>query len=361
MGVHRRLAAALLVAITVLLVVGGSAVAQEQERRPILWVVDTEPKIYLFGTMHVGDPRVLAHPAVLEHALKESDAVYTEVLLDAAPPAAMVQRMRLPAGQTLDKILPKELYERTAKLLEGKGPPLQMFNGMKPWVILLRLQLLDADPATQKGVALDAELAKSAKTDGKVVDALETVDEQLDIFDGLTNDEQVKLLEQTVTQIEKARADDATPLEKLTKVYLEGDEEKLLQLMYSELDPDDELSNRLMKKVLDDRNVRMVKRMLEKAFAAPDKTHFVAVGAGHYPGEKGIVALLRKTGFKVRRLNAMADLVPETKLRRGRSGSRPARAPATTRPAVARSSRPRYRIRRFGPFCWRECCPCPCP
>ena len=59
--------------LTWLLVGSATAWAEDAKaapRRPILWVVDTEPRIYLFGTMHVGDPEVLAHPPVLAHALE---------------------------------------------------------------------------------------------------------------------------------------------------------------------------------------------------------------------------------------------------------------------------------------------------
>lgn len=364
MRIHRRLASAALALVVTLLLVGSStawadgpkkSAKKAGHRRPILWVVDSEPKIYLFGTMHIGDPRVLAHPPVLEHALKESGALYTEILFDGATPKKMGERMRLPDGQTLDKIIPKDLYDRTAKLFEGKGPPLQLFNSMKVWVVFLRLQLLDAGEDTKKGIALDSELAKQAKEAGMDIGALETVDEQLDIFDGLTTEEQVKLLDQTVTQLAKAKEAGVKPIEALKAVYLEGDEDKLLAMMYSEYDPTDELAVKLMKKVLDDRNVNMVKRMLTKAFAAPEKTHFVAVGAGHMPGKNGIVALLRKTGFKVRRLNSMADIAkPKRKRAATPAAASPSSRASRARPANAR--RCCVRVRRIGPFCWRECC-----
>ena len=57
-----------------------------------------------------------------------------------------------------------------------------------------------------------------------------------------------------------------------------------------------------MKKLLDDRNVRMVDRMLERAGKAPKRTYFVAVGAAHFPGETGILRLLEKKGKKIKRV-----------------------------------------------------------
>ncbi len=363
MLIHRRIVSfALLTAA--LLLVGGTAWAEDKKksgpRRPMLWVVDMEPKLYLFGTMHVGDPKVLAHPPVVKHALKESGALYTEIDFNEQTTQEMAKRVRLPDGQSLDKIVPAELYARTEKLMEGKGPPLKMFNRAKVWFVIFRLQMLDADPKTQ-GNALDLVLAKDAKEAGKNVGALETVTEQVDIFDNLSTDEQVRMLEETVARLEKARKEGVSPLESLKQVYLSGDEHALWKAMYSEFDPNDELSVRLMKQLLDDRNVRMVKRMLQRALAAPEHPHFVAVGAGHMPGEMGIVSLLRKTGFTVRRLNSMADVEKPKAKRKRVAATTPAAATTPSSRARPAAARPRIVIRRFGPFCWRECCCPPAP
>ena len=72
----------------------------------MLWEVDTKPKIYLFGTIHVGDPRVIAHPPVVQKALDASQALYTEIELTPKDIGAMVKRMRLPEGQSLKTLLP---------------------------------------------------------------------------------------------------------------------------------------------------------------------------------------------------------------------------------------------------------------
>ena len=53
-----------------------AAAKDRVERRPMLWVVGGKPRIYLFGTIHVNDPRVLAHPAAVRKALDDSGALY---------------------------------------------------------------------------------------------------------------------------------------------------------------------------------------------------------------------------------------------------------------------------------------------
>jgi uncharacterized protein YbaP (TraB family) len=335
-----------------------AAVAEEEkpaavERTPMLWVVDTKPKIYLFGTMHVGDPRVTAHPPVVQKALDESGALYTELPLTQPDMASVMSRMMLPAGESLDQILSKELYDRTNRLLEGAGVPLQMMNRFKVWVIFMRLQVLGSDAETAGGPPLDMALYQDAQAAEKVVGGLETADEQIDLFDNLTTDEQIRLLEQSVTQLEAAEEAGLNPMERLLEVYLRGDPEELLRVTYEAADLDDPLTRKLLTKIIDDRNVRMVRRMLQKVQANPDTTHFVAVGAGHMPGKMGIVELLRSTGFQVRRLLKAEDLEDPFPLVRG------AGATATTPAGSVRWGR---RMIRIGPFCipdpcCRPCCP----
>jgi len=316
-------------------------------RIPMLWEVDTKPKIYLFGTIHLGDPRVLAHPPVVQRALDESQALYVEVEMNMQTMMSLVPLMRLPPGQSLKTLLPPKLHERMQALFKTKGLPQAVLDGMDGlhiWAIVLQLQTLDIDPKTA-GQALDKVLYDAAKKAGKHVGALEVPKEQIDIFATLSQKEQIKLLEDSVTDVEKARKAKVKPMEALIDLYLQGDAEHLLSQMTKDMDKGDDLSKKLMKRMLDDRNVRMVRRLLTKVQAHPDKTTFLAVGTAHYPGPAGIIALLRKTGFRVRKLNAVADMKKRW----------PPLVPAAAPASSSRKAPGRARI-RVGPFCL----PAPC-
>ncbi len=317
-------------------------------RTPMLWEVDTKPKIYLFGTIHVGDPRVLAHPPVVKKALEASQALYTEIDMDPKAMMALAPLMRLPAGQSLKTILPGELHGRMQSLFKTKGlsqAVLDAFDNLHVWAIYLQLQTLDVDPKT-RGQALDQVLAADAKKAGKHTDALEQLNEQIDIFATLTTKEQVRMLEESVAAIEKARKDKVSPLAQLIELYLKGDADLLFRAMMKDMDKGDALSQKLMKRMLDDRNVRMVERMLRKTQAQPGKTAFVAVGTAHYPGKMGIIELLRRTGFRVRKLNSVADMAKPWPL---------------VMPSTSSREAPRRKRIRIGPFCLPDpCSPPPC-
>lgn len=318
-------------------------------RKPLLWVVDSKPRIYLFGTIHIGDARVLDHPPVVQKALDESGALYTEVNMDEMNPMALMPKLTLPGDQTLNTILGDELWKRLDAKMRELGTPLLMMNKMKPFVIYFRLQLAGIKPEQMENPALDLALFSESKQEGKVVGGLETIEEQLDIFDSLTMEEQTQLIVSTLDALEQAaEAGVEAPIQGLIDVYLEGDIDKMMEAMLAQVDNSDAFTRKLMKRVLDDRNVLMADRMIEKLKENPDKTHFVAVGAAHYGGDMGILALLRKKGFTVWRATEIQHLEGPPK---------PAAVVASpsSRAAPVRG----WRRVRIGPFCVRvPCCRC---
>ena len=312
------------------------------ERTPMLWEVDTKPKIYLFGTIHTADPRVLEHPPVVKKALEQSQALYTELEMDPESMKRLVSRVMLPPEESLAKLLPKDVYERTDKLFSAKGMPLKMLDRVKVWGVWMQLQTLDAPKAEPGRQALDVELFQGAKERGLTVGGLELPEEQIDIFDKLTLEEQIRLLDETAKAMAQAKKEGKSPLEDITRLYLAGDADKLFEVLFESTDMSDPFSRKLLHKLLDERNIRMVKRMLAKGQAEPDKTIFVAVGTGHYPGDMGILKLLERTGFRTRQLKTLADMDKPWPLKPKKK---------------ARTVMQRRRI-KVGPFCLPgPCCP----
>jgi uncharacterized protein YbaP (TraB family) len=141
-----------------------------------------------------------------------------------------------------------------------------------------------------------------AQKDGKEVGALETVDEQLAVFEGFTNEEQARMLKLTLDSMDEAAAKGKSPTEDLIKGYLSGDLAKLSLMMTESMRLDPVLFGKFSARAVDARNLLMADRILAKRAERPDKTCFFAVGALHYAGETGIIGLLRKKGLTVTRV-----------------------------------------------------------
>lgn len=282
---------------------------EEKEAKPYLWVVDGDPKIYLFGTIHIPDDRLTALPPVVKDAAKASDLVLTEVDPAELNSPATQAKVSLPEDKKIEDVLPADALKRLHGYLAGRGIPETAFDRMKPWVIAVTLPQLDILPLLAMKPPMDSTLFTDAKKAGKEAKGLETAAEQIALLESPSEAVQAKLLVATIDELEKAAKEGKNLTEELIQAYLGGDEEKVKEMLEKAAAEGDDDVKALLKKLVDDRNVTMVDRLLALAKDHKGKTVFVAVGAAHYPGSAGILSLLEKKGMKARRLTA-ADKIP---------------------------------------------------
>jgi uncharacterized protein YbaP (TraB family) len=281
---------------------------------PFLWRIDGSGRpTYLYGTIHVPDPRVVDLPSSVAAAFGASQAVFTEIRMDSATQMGVQAKVMLPDDQHLKDVVGQPLFDRLSKAVDRSLPkdvPAAMgamlsslLDKMKPWAAMSYVELLEFLPDMLAGrQALDAMLFDRAQKDGKEVGALETVDEQLAVFEGFTNEEQARMLKLTLDSMDEAAAKGKSPTEDLIKGYLSGDLAKLSLMMTESMRLDPVLFGKFSARAVDERNKLMADRILAKRAERPDKTCFFAVGALHYAGETGIIGLLRKKGLTVTRV-----------------------------------------------------------
>lgn len=279
---------------------------------PLLWRIEGATPAYLFGTIHVPDERVLALPAPVQKAFDEAGVLYTEIPMDAATQVGIMGKVMLPGDQKLGDVVGPALMARMAKAVEKTVGPTAptgtasmltaMMGRMKPWAAMSQLSLLEFLPDLYAGrQPLDMMLWSNAVKAGKKVDALETVDEQLAVFDAFSVAEQTRMLELTLDGMEKTDGG-KSQTRALVETYLGGDLEALIRAMNDAMASDRELMKRFTAVALDARNRLMAERIQAKRVESPATVQFFAVGAAHYAGDTGIVALLEKRGLKVTRL-----------------------------------------------------------
>jgi uncharacterized protein YbaP (TraB family) len=272
--------------------------------RPFLWRIEggTKPS-YVFGTIHLSGADVTALSPATEKAVASTDALYTEVPMDMA--TQMKAATSLIGGESLGKVLPKDLYERAEAELKRINPQLnlQPFDQMKIWGLAVTIPLLEEQLKNPGALPLDAQLYTTAQRTGKEVGGIETMEEQMGLFEQFNKDEQIAMLKSTLDEMERARKEGRNPVEELRKGYLSGDLAKLDKMLnewMSGFDP--KLLARFMEALLTKRNHVMAERIGEKLKSAPGKSQFFAIGAGHLMGEEGVLKLLEKQGLKVTRV-----------------------------------------------------------
>ncbi|MEM6298147.1 MAG: TraB/GumN family protein, partial [Bacteroidota bacterium] len=253
------------------------------------------------GTVHVGDERAYNfHPEVLP-ALERAEGMAGELTFDMA---MMIQAMSamIMKDSTLADLLPEEKYNFVHKKIEDRVGPLMtgMVEVMKPAIIPMMLidpeTLMSADVTETQREPLDLYFQNKAREAEKEVTGLETVQEQMAAFEVYSLKEQAEMLYESLKAEEQGGEEGSMEkeLNNLLDIYESEDLDSLYALTVSELDP------MASEQLLNVRNIRMADRF-EKLMER--KTWFVAVGAAHLPGEKGVIQLMRDKGYTVKPLS----------------------------------------------------------
>jgi uncharacterized protein YbaP (TraB family) len=246
---------------------------------------------YLFGTMHSDDPRIATVPVQVHQALATSESFCMEMLADMTAMMVMSKSMLFTNGETLQAVIGKQLFAQLTPLMRKRGIPAEALAMFKPWAVYLTLSV----PPQKTGVFLDLVLYESAKQQNKPVCGLETAEEQVAVFENTSLEDQILLLKQIVKDPDALDQQ----LKQLTEKYLARDIAGLLALSqeFDDATPQEQKSGEdFLRRVIDERNLLMVERMLPRL---QQGSVFIAIGALHLPGEKGMLQLLTERGYLV--------------------------------------------------------------
>lgn len=276
--------------------------------RPFLWRIEfpDRPPSWIFGTIHLSRPGLAALNPAIDAAMDAADAVFTEIPNDPTTLLSVAPRMLLPRGQSLkDQLPPAVLADFRSELAHiAPGLPAEPFLKFKPWALCVSLVMLGDQRRHPDQMGMDTIIFQRAVQAGKSAAGLETIEDQLGIFDELTTGEQVALLRDTIRQLREFRRIGESPTDLLVRLYLAGDLDGLARELerWNELGDDPALTARFNERILYGRNATLAEAMLAQMHAKPARSCFFAVGAAHLPGPRGILAALEKAGCTLTRV-----------------------------------------------------------
>jgi uncharacterized protein YbaP (TraB family) len=282
------------VAVAIALVVS----AQAAQAKTFAWKASGKGGVvYLVGSVHLLSKDFYPlHPA-LESAYKDSDLLVEEADLgDMLGPNSQLQflsRGMLPSTTSLDKVLSPATFALLSKRFADLGMPIEPLKLLKPWMVALMLEALEWQKAGfDPELGLDKHFYDQAKSDGKGVQGLETVEYQVSIFDEMAIAEQDHLLAETLKGVDTEQAN----MSKLIESWRTGDAPGVERIVLSDLKQEPQLYQRL----LVGRNRNWLPK-IEALFAR--KGHaLVVVGAAHLVGPDGLVAMLKGKGYTVEQM-----------------------------------------------------------
>jgi uncharacterized protein YbaP (TraB family) len=275
----------------------------------LLWKVETSGKApsYLFGTMHMTDPRVTQLTPPAQQAFDGADTLVIETteILDQAKMMASIMKepelMMFTDGTTLMSLLSPEDQKAMEEGLAARGVSLASVAKMKPWMLsaLVALPVCEMARKAAGAPVLDVKLAGDAKAAGKKLEGLETVADQLHAMASLPMEFHLKGLIDTLKLGD--RMNDV--VETMISLYTQGDTGTFWPLFRAVLpnEAEDQMGYAAFEQAM---IVERNKTMIKSAEPIIDAGNaFIAVGALHLPGPDGLIELLRKDGHTVSVVN----------------------------------------------------------
>lgn len=256
----------------------------------MLWQIEKDGHTHhLFGTIHISDADVIALPTHVEQVVKSSRQLVMEAVADDLARQSMAERT-LMASNSLKNVLGETLFAEVASAAKARGVPPSSLVRLKPWAVGLMLNV----PTPSPEPVLDVHLQYQFQDSGRAVHALETIDEQLDIFDQLPMSDQIAFLESSLAQL----ADFDANMAHMKSLYLAGDLESIQRFSDEQTaSADHPVMKQLMYRILEQRNERMFTRV--QPYLVQSGT-LIAVGALHLPGQQGLLQLFRQAGYTVK-------------------------------------------------------------
>jgi uncharacterized protein len=276
-----------------------AAAAALPDADPAIWVVkDPDTTIYLFGTFHALDGKSDWFNEEVKTAFDQSSEVVLELppMEDKAALAPVIMKYAVDAsGKPLSEKLSPAAKEKFAKVLREMGAPPAAFDKFRPFFAALTVIMAGAQKIGMTGEqGAEAILTKAAKESKKPISGLETADYQMSLFANLSEADQIKMLEETLDEIDKL----GEMFAEMNKHWTSGDAEGMAKLMN---DMNDQ-SPAMYKTLLTDRNANWAE-WIDKRLDKPGVV-FMGVGAGHLGGKDSVQDLLAKRGIKSKRIAA---------------------------------------------------------
>ena len=273
--------------------------AAQSANAQLLWKISgrgIEKPSYILGTHHAVPFTYCDSIPGLMEAFEEVDYVIGEfdmVKMGEMTPAQMQnmqKMMMMPADTTLLSLFSKEEKELLdAYLKETIGAQLEMFSAMKPMTIMVTVQnkiLMDIIPDIASMTGMDKYMQTLAASKGKSVGGLETMEYQMNLLYGCSLEEQADAL------LEMAQNGNSKELmTELTVAYKTQNLDALWSVFK------DQMTRYEYDALVSERNKNWKKQIVE---LLPVQSSLFVVGSGHLPGEKGMIKLLKKAGYKVK-------------------------------------------------------------
>jgi uncharacterized protein YbaP (TraB family) len=285
-----------------LLLAAGTA---DADLLPLWEIAGASNRMSILGSIHYLRPGSTLPPAILA-AYEDADVIFMEIDLDDLDPLAAqaaMQRLGIdPQGRTLDVLLGEAGFREATEKARALGFDLALMRGLEPWLAALtitQLQLVQLGFDSQAGV--EQQLLRRASRDGKPVEGLETLDDQLAALDALPPQVQRAFLLQTLDEA----TDIAGRIDEIVGAWETGDTDAMETELLDSLRDQPEIYRR----VVVDRNRRWAASLAP--LLRQRKDYLVVVGTLHLVGPDSLIQHLTAAGYRPQQVGTQRDVAVE--------------------------------------------------
>lgn len=274
-----------------------SQMGEKDDRRSFLWKATSgKGTAYLLGSLHFGAQDMYPLPERITDAFAAANVLVVEANLRNLGPDEAAKKLTAKGlytdGSTLEEHVKPATWRKLTEIAKGLGVNEDALRPQKPWAAALTLTgkaLAQGGFAEDLGV--DQAFIKEAGGKKPILE-LETVDEQLKLFDQFSAQEQEQMLLQTLQDIARSPG----IFKDIQSAWKKGDLEAIDVITRQRFDGAP-LSTKLFQTLFTDRNTAMANQIDE--MLADGRVYFIVIGAAHLAGEQGIIKLLEDKGYRI--------------------------------------------------------------
>lgn len=269
----------------------------------LLWEISGKgiKKSYIFGTIHM----ISAHDFVLsdnvQKCLKKSKKLVFEIDMSQAMAVSMKMLAMAPMkdGKKLSDLLSEEDYNlvKTYFSEDSESAELKVlpFSSIENWKPMLLQSFLYQDMIEGPIKAYEMELLSIGQKQKKSFGGLETIEDQIAVFEKIPYSDQAAALVEMVKEIKSGGDKSKNQFKELIALYKSADVDGMVEMSSEQFDDMENGQEELLNK----RNNKWIPKIAEMS---KQQSTFYAVGAAHLGGADGVLRLLMKEGYKVKAL-----------------------------------------------------------
>jgi hypothetical protein len=273
--------------------------AYSYDQKNFLWKVQSRSAtVYLLGSIHFLKEDIYPLHKTIENAYESSNNLVVEANINELGKLdlkMLTERAFYKSEDHLEKHVSPETYRLVKKETDTLGIPVELIRMQKPWFLALSLQAMELmrlgyDP--QYGV--DYYFLKKAQGKKRILE-LESLDEQLSLLSGFSDNEQEQFLLYTLKTLNSM----GSQVEVLVRAWISGDAQAMESILADAVIRDASIAP-IFGKLFEERNLRMTSKI--DGYLNSNGSYFVIVGAGHLVGKRGIIELIKSKGYVVEQL-----------------------------------------------------------